>query len=174
MTRRKPSVLVGTDIMVQCHRAGSWKALSGGYRLETVAQCVAKASLERRRRREQHRIDRARLIASLNAVHEVGERELALLALQTCGVFLTADEAALWAHALGRDDEWILCGSDAANRLCAERLGVRERLASLERLLDDVGRRSREQLRTHDTERWRRKVLNGIVTYGMRNPDPAV
>ena len=54
-------------------------------------------------------------------------------------------EACLWAHALRRGDDWILCSPDRASLRGGVRLGFRERLVSLEGLLDDVGHRARSR-----------------------------
>lgn len=166
MKRHRPSVLVDTNAIVECHRTGSWKAVSRRYRLETVVQCARRICQGGHRRSKQGQIDQARLVASLNAVHEVSERELAELALRTCGIHLAGDEAALWAHALGRDDDWVFVSSDAAGIRCGVRSGFRHRLASLERIFRDVGHRPKKPLRAHHTEEWHRRKLDEIVVVG--------
>ena len=49
---------------------------------------------------------------SLEAVHSVGNRERAELAVRVPDIALDVGEASLWAHALSRDDAWVLCGPD--------------------------------------------------------------
>lgn len=163
MKPRTPSVLVDTHAIVECHRTGSWQAFSRRYRLETVIQCVRRICRGRRAHRPQQQIDRARLVASLNAVHEPTERELAELALRTSGIHLAEDEAALWAHTLGRDDDWVLCSSDAAGLRCGVRVGFRERLASLERLFQQGDVQPKKTLRRRHTEQSHRRRLRTIV-----------
>ena len=34
-------VLVDTNVIFECHRTNSWRALTSGYRLETTEDCVA-------------------------------------------------------------------------------------------------------------------------------------
>ena len=40
MARHRDPVVVDTNIIVECWRIGAWLALTGGYRVETVADCV--------------------------------------------------------------------------------------------------------------------------------------
>ena len=40
MARHKGPVLVDTNVIIECHRAGAWAALAGGYAVETVEKCV--------------------------------------------------------------------------------------------------------------------------------------
>ena len=163
MKPHRPSVLVDTNAIVECHRTGSWKAVSCRYRLETVVQCVTRLWPGRQRRRTTKQIDQAKLVASLQAVHEVSERELATLALRTAGIHLAEDEAALWAHALGRDDQWVFCGTDTASLRCGVRTGFQRRLASLERLFQDADHHPRKALRGQYTELWHRQTLKSII-----------
>ena len=41
MAKHQGTVLVDTNIILETHRTGSWRALSGGYPVETVEDCVA-------------------------------------------------------------------------------------------------------------------------------------
>ena len=52
-----------------------------------------------------------------------------------------AMKSALRAHALNRDDVWVLCGLHNASLRFGVRVGLREHLVSWEDLLDDVGHR---------------------------------
>jgi hypothetical protein len=68
--------------------------------------------------------------------------------------FLDVGERSLWAHALTRQDAWVLCGPDKASMRFGIRAGFRDRLVSLERLLGDAGHRPRAALRRNYTSRW--------------------
>ena len=141
MARHHGPLLVDTNVILESHRIGSWRALVGGYRIETVNDCVTETQTGFQRRRSERQIDAHELRASLAAVHLVADRERAELAVRVFDIALDRGEASLWAHALNRNDDWILCGPDRASLRCGVRLGFRERLLSLERLLDDVGHR---------------------------------
>ena len=40
MARHAGPVLVDTNIILESYRVGSWRALAGGYNVETVEECV--------------------------------------------------------------------------------------------------------------------------------------
>ena len=147
MARHQGPVLVDTNVIIESHRVAAWRALSGGYRVETVEECVAETQAGAQRRRPKRRIDETELRGSLSVVHSVSDVERAELALRKHDIVLDTGEESLWAHALGRDDPWILCGPDRASLRCGIRLGFHERLVSLERLLADAGHRPRVPLR---------------------------
>lgn len=163
MPRHTGTVFVDTNVILECHRVGSWRALTGGYRVETVDECVDETQAGAQRRRKEQDIDQDRLKDELAAVHSVEDRDLAALAVCTLGLHLDEGEEALWAHAIGRDDDWVLCGPDAASLRCGVRLGLRERLRSLEGLLKDLNHCPSIPLRAHYTERWQRQRLHEIT-----------
>ena len=43
MARHQGAVLVDTNIILETHRTGSWRALAGGYRVETVEEGAARS-----------------------------------------------------------------------------------------------------------------------------------
>ncbi len=138
MARHHGPVLVDTNIILECWRVGAWRALTGGYRVETVEDCVIETQTGFQRRRQEQQIDNATLRASLAAVQKVGDAErAAAIVREPMFSFLDLGEQSLWAHALSRRDDWALCGPDKAR--FGVRLGLRERLVALEGLLQDVG-----------------------------------
>ena len=163
MARHQGVVLVDTNVILETHRTGSWRALAGGYPVETVEDCVDETQTGFQLRRSELRIDAGELRDSLKAVHPVGNRERAGLAVRINDIMLDRGEASLWAHALSRTDAWVLCGPDKASLRCGVRLGFRERLVSLEELLSDTGYRSRSTLRPAYTRHWHRNVLGEIL-----------
>lgn len=163
VARHHGPVLVDTNVILESHRIGSWRALTGGYRVETVEDCVTETQTGFQRRRPERRIDAGELRASLAAVHAVGDRERAELAIRVHDIILDRGEASLWAHTLHRDDAWVLCGPDKASLRFGVRMGCREWLVSLERLLDDVGYRPRSSLRTAYTRTWLDGTLSELV-----------
>lgn len=160
---RRASVLVDTNVIIESYRTGSWAALAGGYRVETVEDCVTETQTGFQLRRPEQLIVVSKLRASLAAEHCVGNRERAELAIQSQGIALDRGEESLWAHALGRDDDWTLCGPDRASLRCGVRLGFRERIVSLEELLKRVGHRTKRPLKSHYTEAWLKTVLSDLV-----------
>jgi hypothetical protein len=123
--------------------------------VETVEDCVTETQTGFQRRRPEQRIDAVELRQSLAQVREVGPGELAAAVVRDEMIsFLDVGERSLWAHALTRADTWVLCGPDKASMRFGVRLGFRDRLVALERLLSDVGHRPREALRPAYTSRW--------------------
>jgi len=162
MARHSGPVLVDTNIIIECHRAGAWAALAGGYRVETVGKCLEEALTVPRRRPHQP-IDGAALVKSLKAIHEVTDalRIAATLRDPLYGK-LDAGEQHLWAHALVREDGWVLCGPDKASLRFGVGCGYRDKLISLERLLKEAGTKPRG-LKPAYTAKWLDQTLAEIV-----------
>jgi hypothetical protein len=123
------------------------------------------------RRHPEEQIDNVALRASLAAVHRVEDRErAAAIVREAMFSFLDVGEQSLWAHALTRDDGWVLCGPDKASLRFGIRLGLRERLVALEDLLLGVGYKA-PALRTAYTSAWLAKTLGEIVVLeGPKRP----
>ena len=164
MPRRSGPVLVDTNVILECHRTGCWRALAGGYRIETVEKCVEETQTGRQRRRPEHQIDEAALRGSLAGVIAVTDAERAGAVVKDPHIaVLDAGERDLWAHALTRRDDWALCGPDKASLRLGVRLSFRDRLVSLEGLLNDAGHRPRTPLRAQYTALWLANCLNELV-----------
>lgn len=172
MARHSGPVLVDTNVILECWRIDAWKALVGGYGIETVEDCVIETQTGFQRRRAEQQIDNAQLRASLAAVQKVDNKEHAAAAVRD-PLFSSLDvgERSLWAHALTRSDAWALCGPDKASMRLGVRLGFRDRLVALETLLNDVGFLSKVSLRTNYTAKWLAQALNEIVIFeGPKRP----
>ena len=166
---RGTPVLLDTNAIIESHRIGAWRALSGGHRVETVEDCVTETQTGFQMRRSQQLIVASALRASLAGAHAVGSRERAELAVRIDGIALDRGEEALWAHALGREGDWLLCGPDRASLRCGVRLGFRERIVSLEALLESVGHRPKIALKDHYKKKWLEKTLSEFVVAETRH-----
>jgi hypothetical protein len=51
MARHQGPVLVDTNVILESHRIGAWPALTGGYPVETVEDCVTETQTGFQRRR---------------------------------------------------------------------------------------------------------------------------
>jgi hypothetical protein len=171
MARHHGPVLVDTNIILECWRVGAWRALTGGYRVETVEDCMIETQTGFQRRRQEQQIDNAALRASLAAVQKVGDAErAAAIVREPMFSFLDLGEQSLWAHALSRTDDWMLCGPDKASLRFGVRVGLRERLVPLEGLLQDVGHKA-AGLRPAYTSTWLAKTLGEIlIMEGSKKP----
>jgi hypothetical protein len=162
MSRHAGPLLVDAMVVIECWRIGAWRALAGGYSLETVGEVVTETQTGFQRRRREEQIDRAELTRSLAQVYQVTELQLAEVRLRAPDLALDRGEAALWAHTKGRGDAWILCGPDKASMRLGLRLGFGPRLSPLEKLLDDVGYRPRG-LKTNFTAAWHRSAMQQLA-----------
>lgn len=163
MGRHGGPVLVDTNVILECFRIGAWRALSRGYAIETVEDCMIETQTGFQRWAPEQQIDAKELRASLKAVHAVSGLELATVSLAAPDIALDTGERALWAQALTRTDGWILCGPDKASLRFGVRLGHRDRLVALERLLEDAGYHAKGSLRTNYTSSWLSKTLGELV-----------
>src|SRR5215469_903519 len=77
MARHTGPVLVDTNAILESFRVGAWRALAGGYGVETVEECITETQTGYQRRQPEQQIDGAALRASLASVHTVGDPELA-------------------------------------------------------------------------------------------------
>ena len=155
-------VLVDTNAILEAHRCHCWNALAGGLQLETVEMCVAEAFTGHQRRKNQLLIDSVRLRQSFASIHQVPKLDLAKMSLME-GPALDEGERALWAHALQRQDLWVLCGPDAASMRFGYMHGFRDRMLSLEDLLRSVGIRTPAELRRHYRTAWLRDLFSTLA-----------
>ena len=96
-------VPVDTNVILEAHAKGCWKALARAFQLETVEQCITETQTGLQIRRPEIQIDEANLRSSFKAIHSVSEIQIARV-LATCGAVLDEGERELWAPALERQD----------------------------------------------------------------------
>ena len=149
-----------TNVIIEAWRVDAWRALRGGYALETVEECVIETHTGYQNRRQEQQIDQQALRASLKAVHNVSDAERAAALVRDGEIaMLDEGEKALWSHVLARADAWVLCGPDKASLRVGVRLNLRDRLIALERLLDDAGFRPKSPLKTAYRQDWLSRTL---------------
>ena len=78
---RAMSVLVDTNVIIESHRTGAWRALVGGHRVETVEDCMTETQTGFQLRRQEQAIAVSELRASVAAVHAVDNRALGEMVL---------------------------------------------------------------------------------------------
>lgn len=160
MAKHHGPVLVDTNVIIECWRVSAWKALCGGYSVETVADCFVETQTGSQQRRPEEQIDSEVLTKTLAAVKAVNDVDRAEAVVKDSSIaYLDDGERALWAHAISRKDAWVLCGPDKASLRIGIRLGLRDRLVSLERLLADVGFKPKLDLRSPYTQKWLDQAL---------------
>ena len=160
MARWRGAVLIDTNAIIEAWRVDAWRALCGGYTLETVEECVIETQTGFQNRRPEQRIDQTTLLEQLKAVHKVSDAELAAALLRDGEIaMLDEGEKALWAHALTRQDVWVLCGPDKASLRIGVRLNLRDRLVALERLLMEAGFHPKTPLKAAYCQSWLSRTL---------------
>src|ERR1700730_12828655 len=105
MPRHTGPALVDTNVILECWRVGSWRALAGGYGAETVEDCVTETQTGFQRRRPEQQINLVERGASLLQIQGVSREEIATaIVYNEMASFLDVGERSLWAHALTRTD----------------------------------------------------------------------
>lgn len=171
MARFTGTVLVDTNTIIEAHRVSAWKALSGGYAVETVEKVQEETHTGHQRRDPEENIDQEALRASLKAVHPVTPAQKAKLKLMLMEQDIDLDDGEfdLWAHLLDRTDDWRLCGPDKASLRFGVKNGRRDRMISLEALLTDAGMaKTRPALRDNHTKAWLDRVLAEYAMEGLK------
>lgn len=157
MSGASKPVLLDNCAISACVEAGAWRALVGGFKLETVEEVASEAATGADTRES---ID-PRQFAQQVTVHKVEKRDrLEKQAEYEDLGRLDAGERDLWVHALGRSDGWILCGPDTASIRFGVRAGYADRLISLEELLAPSGHPALKKLKQHQTKAWLRAKVS--------------
>lgn len=157
-------ILVDTNIIIEAVRVGCWPTLTSHFQIETVAKCCEEARTGDLRRAGYVQVSEQDLQTRLT-VHRVSDVALAGLALRDADSFQLDDgERHLWAHGLGRHDDWLACCSDRAAINAAVRLGWKDRLVSLEELANHAGAKAalknlKSQFRSARLSEWRTAAL---------------
>ena len=157
--RHQGPVLVDTNVIFESHRVGALSALTGGYSIETVEDCVMETQTGRHNRTRACQIDEIELRSKLAAVHSVSKAKRANARIRVEDIEIDTGELSLWAYAIGCCDDWKFCGPDFASIRFGVRLGFGDHIMSLEKLLNDVGFRGKTPLREHYNQNWLENAL---------------
>ena len=149
------AVLVDTNAVIEAVRTGTWNAVAGARRVETVEEC--RDETQRGNPHDPGYVtvepDHLARLAEVWGVDDEQRAALVLACPRAAG--LDPGERDLLAHVLARgDDGWALCSPDIACVRAAVALGMSDRLTALETLADAVGARPRPPLKHHFTRRW--------------------
>ena len=108
MVRHRGPVLVDTMIMITAHGVGAWRALAGGYQIETVEECLTEIQTGPLNRQQAQQI--MRLHSASSACHS---RYAAMTGSRSIGVAKAAagrsGSVAAPARILRRVVVFILC-----------------------------------------------------------------
>jgi hypothetical protein len=168
--QRGRAVLVDTNIIIEAVRAGCWTAIKVHFSVHTVEKCREEARTGDIYRSDYVRVDEAELRDRIE-VHAVSDAELAALGVKDPeSMHLDLGERHLWAHALGRRDDWIAACCDQGALNAAVRLGWRDRLVSLEALAAAAGaKRAVRQLKPqYSAVRLSKWLTDAILRWGLK------
>ncbi|WP_408914495.1 hypothetical protein [Brucella pseudogrignonensis] len=150
-------VLVDAVAIIEAHKLNIWRSLAAAFHFETVEQCIMETQTGWQRRKPEEQIDEKTLRGQLRGVHSVSDDDLALV-IASGGIGLDSGEKALWAHAMRREDAWVLCGPDWASMKFGYDTQNRERLITFEQLTSRI--RLNVTLRPHFTQAWLDKKIS--------------
>lgn len=169
MSVRKAAVLVDTNVLIEAHATGCWRALCGHYAIETVLKCSEEAQTGRIRLDRKVVIPDRELRETLRWIEPITEPETISVDLLD-GEGLHAGEKHLWTYALRRPGDWVLCGPDKASLRFGYDQGLRQRLVSLEELLKPINVKARPSVRRHFTRSWHIDTMTEFAQAATGSP----
>jgi hypothetical protein len=163
------AVLVDANAIIEAVRTGCWAAITGQLRVETVEECRAETLRGSPATHPGYVTVSADHLARLHRVHAVDDIVRARFKLTYAGADgMDPGEHDLlaYAHASARD-AWVLCSPDKASVRAAVKLGLGDRLRSLEALVDAVGVRPSPPLLRQYTSAWLTSFRTKVVLEGL-------
>jgi hypothetical protein len=162
--QRGQVVLVDTNIIIEAVRTGCWNALTVHFQIETVEKCCEEARTGEAHRPGYVEVAESALRARLTAHPVSGAALFELSQRYPDADRLDAGERHLWAHALGRTDEWLATCCDRAAVNAAVQLGWQDRIVSLQDLATAAGAKAarnklKEQFSTTRLSAWKTAAL---------------
>lgn len=139
MPPQHPPVYLDTCVILAAHRAGCWRALAPRFSLHTTQVC--RAELTQGNPKDPHYIAvDMQAFDQTVTIHLTTTELAATAALQTSVLFdIDAGERDLLAWGIAQPDALLLTTGDRAAILAACRLGLQDKLISLEELARDAG-----------------------------------
>lgn len=159
---RDTPILLDANAIAACHEFACWRAIAGAFRLETVEECIKEFQTGGYALQSQEYVDERTLRGQFRHVHNPTELELAEVLLDG-GAGIHCGEQHLWAHALGREDAWVLCGPDRGSMRFGCHRNHGQRLIALGSLLDSLRHPSAGRLPHHYTQNWLEKVRRDFI-----------
>ncbi len=154
MSNRTDEHFLDTNVLIECHRVGCWKALAANYRLATVDKVLEECGTGGGRRQGYVNIDTNHVKAHVTC-HPVSRKALADLRLRIAGqVSLDPGEEQLLAKAMTQPGLWRICSPDKALLRACWTLNYLDRVVSLGELLQAIGHQSKILLQYQYTRKW--------------------
>lgn len=156
-------ILIDSNAIIEAHRVGCWKNLLSFFAIETVDMCARECASGKQLHRDYVPVDTnaLRKDSTIHEVNDVMRREL--IFKEPSAADLDDGELDLLAFSLTLSPEVLLiCSPDKACMKVASKLGLLDRLVSLESLARRVGRGSLH-FKLNYTEKWHRQKCSEIL-----------
>lgn len=161
MAAKTLPVYLDTCVVLAAHRSQCWNALAGHFNLHTTQVCRQELTRGNPQDPKYVRVDMAAFDRRV-AVHQTSQVQLIEATLRSPTLSaVDAGEMDLLAWCADQPDALLLSTGDRAAVLAACRLGLRERLVSLEELANRAGLRPR--LPRHFTKAWLAEVCSEFL-----------
>ncbi len=155
-------ILIDSNAIIEAHRLRCWLNLIAFFSIETVDMCARECAGGQQLHRDYVPVDTNALRNKIT-VHDVTDAmRLELICREASAVDIDDGEHDLLALALTLPDNvFLICSPDKACMKVAAKMGLSNRLVSLEALADRVGRRNL-RLKRNYTEQWHRRTCADI------------
>ena len=156
-------ILMDSNAIIEAHRVRCWPNLLAFFSIETVDMCAREcASGNQQLHRTYVPVDTTALREKI-AVHKVDDALRAqLVLLEPSAADIDDGEKDLLAYAITLPaDVFLVCSPDKACMKVAAKMGLLDRLVSLQALAERVGRGSLAFRRNY-TEQWHRQQCSAI------------
>jgi len=156
-------VLIDTNAIIEAHRLGCWKNLIAFFSMETVQECLRESATGRCDTYGYVPID-IQLLRQTITIHSINDKNRTRLLLsEPEAADLDAGEKDLLAFAITQSvDVILICSPDRACMRVAAKLGLLDRLVSLESLSSRVGRQ-KLKFEFNFTKQWHKKACDDIL-----------
>ncbi len=155
-------VLIDSNAIIEAHRTRCWPNLIAFFSVETVDMCARECASGKQLHRHYVPVDTNALRENI-PTHEVSDAmRLELICKEPSAADIDDGEKDLLAFAITLPpNAFLICSPDKACMCVAARLGLIDRLVSLQALAERVGR-GNLSFRQNYTENWHRKQRTTI------------
>jgi len=162
-------LLLDTNVIIESVRTKCWNGLRGHYTLVTVQKCREEAWSGNLRSPGYVVVEKDQLALGIEIVAVADEDRAHLLVECPDASVLDDGERDLFAHALARDDDWLVVCADKAAVRVAVLLGWGDRLVSLEEIIKSAGLRTTLPLKDHYSSKVLSVWRTGFIINGNSN-----
>lgn len=162
--QRGDRVLLDTNVILEAHRVGCWRAIASEFQLITVEKVVEETQTGHQNRSPEQNVDEHALRGSLHLVATVSREQTAAIDIEYPDHGLDEGEHHLVAYAATLRDQpaWLLNSPDKGTIRFCSRADWLDRLVSLQAMSDTLGLPHGKQLRGNYTQSWLETQINPL------------